>query len=265
MLDKVIKTNHDEYDQIISLGGNCNVAYQLMHRGKRVCAFPLDWTFMDDDRPIRKLPELIATRFKNFCRLEHLRELPEKLYDRMGTRCNILDEESGFRLVHHFMPPFAENYDNANRVMRRRIDRFYAEVSKAKRVLFVLATKFTFDQALVGDIYEALHNRFADTEIEVLCIQFGADGNSTTDLRGGQVHVVRFERQMNFIYDNQLTAPEWCFMDRLQLTGRPPVDKMRRKNLGLKLAYKLWKYLGKYLELHGTGCMNVRFANWQSF
>ena len=98
----MVKPNRKEYDYIISLGGSCNVATQLRHRGLRKCSFPLDWTLMADEKPIRWLLQGICSRFEGFCWRENMFafESPAEEYGKIKQR--LQDEVSGFRFIHHF-------------------------------------------------------------------------------------------------------------------------------------------------------------------
>ena len=86
-------------------GGCCDVANQLKHRGLRPCAFPLDWTLMVDEKPLRYLPEGIRTRFKCLCVRKNMVEfqLPSREYG--VERHKFEDRATGFRFIHHFSCP----------------------------------------------------------------------------------------------------------------------------------------------------------------
>ena len=265
MTEKIIVTNRTEYDQVISLGGACATAMQLTHRGRRFGAFPLDWTLMLDETPVKKLPKLIRTEFRDFCKQENLVESGAPMADKAGMKCRVTDTGTGFHLWHHFTPPLVENYGKSVETIRRRMARFYKTVERADNVLFVLATRFPFDAELITDIYKALKEKFPQTGIEIVNMQFAADKCEHQELEGGQVHLVRYERPMNMVYDNQLTAPEWSFMDQVEVVGHPLPEQYRRKQLKLKWVYKIWYALGKYLERNGAGCANMRFLKWLDY
>lgn len=265
MTEALLKTNLSEYDAVVSLGGSCAASMQMMHRGKRFGAFPLDWTLMLDDKPIRMLPELIRAEFKDFCKKENLIETSPPAPDKAGMRCHMKDLATGFDLWHHFMPPFDETYEASMCTIRRRVARFYEKVGRAKNVLFVLATRFTFADELAIAIYRALKEKFSQTAIEMVNMQFAADKSERHELEDGCLHLVRYERPMNMVYDNQLTAPEWSFLEQVEIVGHPQPEMLRRKKLSLKWAYKIWHMLGNYLERNGAGCVNMRFLKWLDY
>ena len=42
-----------EYDLIVSLGGNCMVANNLRYRNMRPFSLPFDWVYMIDEKPLK--------------------------------------------------------------------------------------------------------------------------------------------------------------------------------------------------------------------
>ena len=263
----MIKTNREEYDLIVSLGGSCNVASQLRHRGLRVCSLPLDWTLMVDERPIQWLLQGIRSRFEGFCQRENVYafEPPAEEYGTIKQR--LQDKVSGFRFIHHFSAtPDNEILFNKERsVIQRRIDRFYDKMSESHNVLFVLSTIFSYEQSIVEELYHAISETFPNVNIELVCIQFSARTSGVKDLINGNVHIKTCERPVNIVYDNQLTAPEWAFLDQLLLKGRRTPKELRKKCLALKIQYKLWMWLGRRLENAGAGCANMRFYKFSDY
>ena len=260
----MVKPNRKEYDYIISLGGSCNVATQLKHRGLRKCSFPLDWTLMADEKPLRWLLNGIRSQFGDFCLRRNMNafEPPAEEYGIKKQR--LQDAVTGFRFIHHFSadPGDKDVFEKERSVILRRIARFYARINASKHVLFVLGTVFPYDFSLSEELYKTLVDTFPQVDVELICIQFSASTCSDVDLLGGKLHIMTCERPVNIVYDNQLTAPEWCWMDQLSLTGYPSAVEMRRKNILIKWKYKLWMWLGKSLHSQGAGCANMRFRKW---
>lgn len=256
-----MRTGRNDYDLIVSLGGNCGVAAQTKHRGLRYCSLPLDWAIMANEKPLKQLPELLAAGFADFCRYENMYEYCPAVKERGVAMCQLEDRYSGYRMMHSFPAPLAdrEKYEKSRSVLKRRIERLYRLVAKAKNVLFVLSTGFEFDAGLLDDIYAALVKTFPGVEVELANMQFSARQSEEFDVLGGHGRVMRIERAFNNIYDVRFTAPEWEWMDALQITGAVDRYAMRKRNWKLKYAYKLWSSLGKYLERNTTGCANMRF------
>lgn len=263
----MIHTLRDDYDSIISLGGCCNVAAQLRHRGLRACSFPLDWTLMNDDRPIRWLPSAFRTRFRDFCLHENAFEFEPPQNEYGVVKRHVEDRASGYRLIHQFHSPLgdAKSFERERAVLVRRIDRLYDCVSRAKNVLFALSTLFPYDIRLAEDILASIGEAFPSVSAEMVAMQFSAGRNSERDLCGGRLHIATFERPVNIVYDNQLTAPEWCWMDRLSLTGQATPAELRKRRLLVKWKYKLWMWLGRSLEAGRAGCANMRFYRFSRY
>ncbi len=257
-----MRTIRSAYDLIVSLGGNCSVASQTAHRGLRHCSLPLDWALMDDERPLAMLPELLATGFADFCQYENMYEYRAVAKEHGVEMCQLEDKYSGYRMIHSFPSPFAdrEKYGKNLAVLKRRIRRMYSLVSKAKNVLFVLATGFEFDVGLLDKVYAALVETFPGVEVELVNMQFSARQCEEFDILGGYGHVMRVERAVHTIYDVHLTVPEWEWMDVIRITGAVDPATIRRRNFAVKSAYKMWWSLGEFLERHNAGCANMRFV-----
>ena len=260
----MITPNRNEYDYIISLGGNCNVSEQLKHRGLRKCSFPLDSTLMKDSKPVKWLPFGILNRFSDFALQENMEkfEAPANEYGIFKQRLE--DLVSGYRFIHQFTcpPEDKEGFTKERRVIERRIKRFYDLVSKSKNVLFVLGTNFEYEDSLAKDIYNALAEAFPMVDVELICMQFAEGERNIRNLMENKIHIAKFGRRVDIVYDNQLTSVEWRWMDGVRIKGYPTVEELRKKNFWVKMRYKLWMKLGRSLERDCAGCCNMRFRDW---
>lgn len=259
--------NRGDYDFVISLGGSCNVSSQLRHRGLRTCSFPLDWTLMVDERPVRYLPAAFRTRFGEFCLHGNVFEYEPPAVEFGVVKRRVEDRATGFRFIHQFHAPVEDEaaFARERSVLSRRIDRLYESVARADNVLFVLSTVFPYDVSLAEDILSAAEEAFPSTNIELAAMQFSAERQSAADLCGGRLHVATYQRPVNIVYDNQLTAPEWSWMDQLSITGLPTPRELRKKRLATKWKYKLWMWLGRSLEAERAGCANMRFYKFSRY
>ena len=262
--DGAISSHCEEYDLIVSLGGNCSVAQQARHRGLRNCSLPLDWAFMPDEKPLRILPDLLATRFEQFCRYENMEEIASPPEERGHIKCKLKDRYSGYHLIYNFTAPFSDRtiYERDLAVLRRRVDRMYDLAGNAKKVLFAITTVFEFDTALLEPIYTALLKTFPGVSIKLVVMQFSSGTCEEFDLMDGKIHVTKLERAWNHVYDTQLTAPDWSWLDCLSISGTQDPIAKRKRDWKIKYAYKLWMKLGKYLERNNTACSNMRFNQW---
>lgn len=257
-----MRTGRNDYDLIVSLGGNCGVAAQTKHRGLRHCSLPLDWAIMANEEPLKQLPELLAAGFADFCRYENMYEYCPAVKERGVAMCQLEDRYSGYRMMHSFPAPLAdrEKYEKSRSVLKRRIERLYRLVAKAKNVLFVLSTGFEFDAGLLDGVYAALTKTFPGIGVELVGMQFSARNCEEFDILDGHGHIMRIERAFHTIYDVQLTAPEWDWLDGVSITGATDPITMRKRNLKMKYAYKIWMSLGRFLERNNTACANMRFV-----
>ena len=263
----MLATNREEYDVIVSLGGSCSAASQLKHRGRRPYSLPLDWALMRDERPIRNLPGLFRTKFADFCLPGNMEEF-EAPGDEYGVRkYHLLDNLTGYQMIHHFTarPADRRRFEEQRGGLLRRVDRLYGRMASARSALFVLNTAFTYDPELLVPVRDALTEVFPGTDIDVVAMQFSAEGNRTAELAGGKIKVDFIQRHLDIVYDNQFTAPEWRWMDQIRITGVPEPKELRKSRLLVKWTYKLWWTLGKYLERKGAGCTCVRFMRFKRY
>lgn len=267
--NRIMVLSNCKYDFVASLGGNCSVASQLKHRGKRAFSLPLDWTLMCDERPVLWLPDGLRTHFNGFCLRENLIQYEPPIMEKGLRTYHYLDQATGFRFIHHFHDPVEDDaaYRKVKAVMDRRIDRFYKCASEAARSLFILETAFPYDAGRAKDIYHALRETFPgkEREIDLVIMQFRAGRCFEDILEDGHLLFAQYERPINIVYDNQFTAPEWMWMDALRVSGLPLPEERRKRSLLVKWKYKIWATLGKSLEADGAGCANMRFRSFERY
>ena len=128
--------------------------------------------------------------------------------------------------------------------------------------MFILQTAFAYDPKLLVDIYDALVETFPGVDIELVGMQFSAGECAVREFKDGKIRLLLAERPHDIVYDNQLTAPEWRFMDYVKLSGLP-LPKEIRKGGAIKYVYKLWVHLGKFLCNHNAGCASMRFYKFE--
>ncbi|WP_347338365.1 DUF1796 family putative cysteine peptidase [Tumebacillus amylolyticus] len=124
-----------EFDAVLSLGGNCQTAYQLDRIGLRSSSGPLDWMLTYS---LPMLTELLQSRFQEYFARENIQLLPagEGAYHHVlfddryqSTSMHDIDIVPGREWVEDY-PAFREKLD-------RRIRRFLQQVEKSDSVLFV--------------------------------------------------------------------------------------------------------------------------------
>ena len=255
---------YDEYDYVISLGGNCATASQLVHRGKRPCSLPFDWSLMADVRPIEYLIKGLKTHFDGFMMWENACESEPPTEEFGKQSFHIEDRMSGFRFIHLFYgKEFNRDlFEEGKGVIYRRIDRLYNVLGKSKRVLFVLHTAFAYDIEIARRLRAALVETWPRVEIELRIMQMGAENATTIIEDDGLLRFYTYPRPHNIVYDNQFTSVEWHWMDEVRVRTMPEPEKLRKSSLLLKWTYKLWRSLGKRLKKRHTGCACMRFRRF---
>ena len=251
-----------KFDMIVSLGGNCSAASQIRFRGLRTCSLALDWTTFFTDKTLKYLPEGLRSRFKGFCQYENMQEIDAARMEHGRLTYKFMDTATGFHFWHHFFAPLADRkaFDRDRLVIEHRMKRFYDKVGESKNVLFILATPFSYEPRFDEEILAALRDVFPDTVSELVAIQFAAQHHEHLDLCEGMLHVEKFTREINVVYDNMLTSAEWAWMDDLSLSGleRRQSNPLRRRILEWK--YKIWKRLGNSLLKDGVAKGRMPFC-----
>ena len=143
------------FDEVISLGYECQVAWQLETNGLRKYAYPFDW--------FRTSFESLMAFIKN--KGEHFFEIDKIciIAPYLGhiTYFHVQDLIYGIHSFHDFLvtPPLA-NYEMVKAKYDRRIERFFKVLESNKRVLFVregLSREQTEElDRLLKDLYPAL-------------------------------------------------------------------------------------------------------------
>jgi len=255
-----------EFDIVVSLGGNCSVACQLRMRGKRNVSFPLDWTLMRDCDPVKYLPTGFKTKFHDFCKYENIAEYEPAVHEFGKYTLHVRDSVSGYCFIHHFHNALSDKvaFEADRSILIRRFDRMYDRVKRSNMALFVLETSFEYDPFLLQNLRRTLCETFPSVDVYLAAMQFAAT-ECSSHVYEDRIFLDRHERKVNFVYDNQFTAPEWSWMDSLQIKGMMPAEKLRKTNLFVKWQYKLWMALGKRLRDAGAGCANMRFRDFGEY
>ena len=243
-----------EYDMIASLGGSCDAAAQLRLRNLRPFAYHLDWCLMLDECAVDYLPNGFQTHFAEFFKKENLVEwTPVAGADVANMAPNrYMDKQTGWIFIHHFLQPLSAPgyYEQIAGIMRRRTERFFERLDAATSALFLLSVNRPFFQiSAVDALYGQLCRQYPGKRIDIRAIQFGADADwADPDRWGGGAF--RYARRHN-AYDwgggtRTATNFEWSFLDNVRLSGFPPALKWNER-----LAWKVWKHLGKSLARSG--------------
>ncbi|MEK8128699.1 DUF1796 family putative cysteine peptidase [Paenibacillus filicis] len=128
------------YKSYISLGANCQVAYQLSRLGLRQASGPLDW-FTSESVP--GLVRLLQHRFKGLMTFRNMR-----VVDRIGE--NFVVEDPVYDIIsYHDFPVYQQNWWDAypafKQKLERRVNRFW-QTLQHKPILFI-RTETTIEEA----------------------------------------------------------------------------------------------------------------------
>lgn len=142
------------YTPIISLGMNCQVAYQLRIHGLRYESYPFDWLICPADAMIA----LIENNFEHFLEPQYLQFIhTEKEKHILNTYYNI-------KFIHDFKlnDSFMDDYEHVCQQYSRRIQRFYQKMNESSRALLFRKNITHQQTAKLTDLLHRLfpHNSF---------------------------------------------------------------------------------------------------------
>ena len=174
-------SNKESYDYIISLGGNCTVAHNLRFRNMRPFSLPLDWVYIEDEKPILWLTKAFKNNFADFCLKENLQLQPatpehEVIY---------FDKASGYYLPNQFTRIFTDTngeYEKFYAKLQTRIKRLYSAIQTSKRILFVLATTKKINPTCVAELQKELNQLFPDVEMDFRVMLFASTQETVSEI-----------------------------------------------------------------------------------
>lgn len=209
----------ETYDLILSLGGNCGAASQLIFRDLRRFSLPFDYTFMADDKPVRWFPEGLKNRFKDLLLKENLSELKGKERGDDRETWQYKDTLSGYRFIHLFGDDVAKDgvYEKGAAVIRRRVDRLFEKLEKAEKILVILSTTFVFDEKPMYKIKETFETLYPSKKFVFYVVMLNAENETQKD--DGDIHFIYAKRNGN-LYDFDKTNWEWHFLDNVALNEK---------------------------------------------
>jgi hypothetical protein len=117
------------FDHIVSLGYNCEIANSILALSMRDAAYPFDWNFSK----MWKINETMRLRFSNFF-------LKENLTIARYTKNPAMEKDEGFTYVHNGAYDSLQNiieYEKEKEKYDRRILRLIELLDNGKPVLFV--------------------------------------------------------------------------------------------------------------------------------
>lgn len=124
--------NAETYDDVVSLGYGCQVAWQLQIHGYRKQAYPFDWLRTS----FESLFSFIYNKGANFLDLDKINVLGPYLGDPVYLQ--VVDMVYGIQSFHDFESrnPLG-NYQDVKSKYDRRVKRFFQLLATKKKILFV--------------------------------------------------------------------------------------------------------------------------------
>lgn len=167
------ETVYQPYYPIISLGINCQPAYQMRLHGLRYEAYPFDWIIC----PFTALITLIENKFEHFLEPKYL-----ILVKNEKEKC-ILNTFYGIKFVHDFRldESFMEDYEKVYEIYSRRIERFYQRMNESSRALMI-RRKITKIEA--QQLKEVLQKLFPKNDFLIIAIDNSAEIKTDWQING---------------------------------------------------------------------------------
>jgi len=158
------------FDAIISLGGNCQIAFQLNINGLRHYSLPFDYWIT----PFMSLYNLLENKFVHFLDKENFIFSPPN----ETSSSWVVDSLYGVIMIHDFKldVDFLKDYEMVRAKFERRIDRFYTVLSKSNYVLFI-RNWITKDEAIALD--ELLGRLFPHLSYRLVVLSSSEESFST--------------------------------------------------------------------------------------
>ena len=131
---------HRQWDAVISVGGTCQVAYQIKRAGLRAFSGPFDWLFSTEPDMVT---EALDKDFDGWLLRENLHEEPSQ------SECRKIFDDKYHTIHQHIFPAdrtYEEAYDDVKTIVDRRVRRFLSFKEGNKDILFV-RTNLTPDEA----------------------------------------------------------------------------------------------------------------------
>lgn len=152
----------NKYDEVVSLGYGCQVAWQLETHGYRKTAYPFDWFHTSFDSLIRFMQNK-GDLFFAWDKISVLGPYPGD-----STRLHIVDLLYGIHSYHDFIAmPAMGNHLEVKAKYDRRIKRFFELLHSDKKVLFV---REGFSRAQVEQLDDFIHTLYPHLFYTILAV-----------------------------------------------------------------------------------------------
>ncbi len=167
-----MKNYEQPFDLIFSLGDDCACSYYLREFKLQNASYPLDWVGW---APIECAVSLIVSDFKDFLAIDSFEPASYPNPAAADTTHGFYkNKKSGLYTAHDFPVgiPLDQALPEVEEKYNRRIKRFYTDIAKARKIMFVWLSKVSkiSDKTLIEQ-YERLKNKFPNQEITCLILE----------------------------------------------------------------------------------------------
>jgi len=142
-VDFINTTEHrQEYDEIVSLGFNCAVAFALKDLYLRNKSYPLDWGRVVEEKDeigFRRKVEFLCTNFKDFINEQDLYIFSDNKNEENKKHMAVHNSFNGMHFFHDFPKgkTIADVYPDVKEKYERRIERLMDLINSDKKICFV--------------------------------------------------------------------------------------------------------------------------------
>jgi hypothetical protein len=173
--------------EIISLGGNCSIAYQLNKLGLRKKAYPFDWC----DIKINQLITVLNEDFKDFEEISIIKKserhflIEDKEEEKEPTY--IIKNKYNVRMAHEMIRE--EDIEEMKERIRRRIERF----REIREAIFVRVETRKEDRKKYDEMIRWIDGRYEKYRIIVVSMGESPELEWMTEERRGWIKWVKIE------------------------------------------------------------------------
>ena len=210
--------NNIEFEHIISLGHNCNIANSLIDINARGTSFPFDWTLTTIDYII----QCFDTKFENFFNIDLMDESPK------GQQ-NCANYKNLIYFVHAGQYQYLKNdsnfYKSRKDQYERRIKRLYEKLNSKTNILFVVDNHYSTFENLSKLIYKLNECKFK-ANIKLLVFS------------GGDKNLLKLNDEFS----------DFCYVDDFYKVNRWMTGNFILHNINYKIYSTLKKSKDTYID-----------------
>ncbi len=162
-----VEADRRPYDEVVSLGQGCQVAWQIETNNMRKYAYPFDWFITSFD----SLLLFIVHKGANFLDFDKI--AVGEAYPGDPSRLQVIDLVYGIQSYHDFfsMPPLG-NYYEIKAKYDRRIKRFFKLLESSHKILFI---REGLSKAQVEYLDYILHSLYPHLSYTILALNNSQD------------------------------------------------------------------------------------------